>query len=307
MANKAVGMLWKTALPAVADLLPNSIYFIKPATGVKPGVFVTNNDATQVMQINPDTIVGDFVAKINNIAPTNGNVDLDISFNNTTGVLTFTGGANQINLDARYVKKADFAPWQATTDNRLTALEALAATGLKTPVAFDASANATFPTQAQGFTYKVTVAGTTSGVLLEVGDTIIYDKPGTSNTPYVVQANIDAATTTVKGIIRIATQTEVNNKVVGSLVGDASVTPLTLYYKLNAWLADITASQTDVNTGTRNDVFVTPATLKVRLDTIVASLHTHTNKTQLDKIAEDPGGNMTYGGKPVYTLQISEW
>lgn len=44
-----------------------------------------------------------------------------------------------------------------------------------------------------------------------------------------------------------------------------------------------------------------PKSSVAAIDEAVAAKHTHTNKSQLDKIGEDSDGNVTYGGKPVKT------
>lgn len=338
MAAKKLGIEWVTALPITANLTPLTIYFVKPAAGVKPGMFITDLNGNITYQINPDVDTSSFLKSVNGIQGVNGNVNVDLAFNATTGVLSFTGGTQSINFDARYVTKAEFGPWQTTTDNRLSSLEAAMVDGMRAPKPFDASTATQFPTAKKGDTYKVTVAGTVQGVKLEVGDTLIYDADG--NTPYVLQTNVDKATTTIAGLIRIATQAEVNETVVGNLKDDGAVTPLTLYYKLQAFaaslnvptaatqqevtdgvvtnkyvnpatlkvrIAALVATTPEVTAGLRDDVFITPKKLQERVGTAVAQAHTHTNKTQLDKIGEDAGGNMTYGGLPVFTLNKSEW
>lgn len=128
----------------------------------------------------------------------------------------------------------NFGQLDGTRQNLQTQIDSLSAAvaiGLKTPLPFDASVNATFPSMPQGTTYKVTVAGVTSGIKLQVGDTIIYDGAGTTNTPYVVQTNIDEATETVTGTIRIATQAEVTT----GTNTTAAVVPAYLQAKLTAF------------------------------------------------------------------------
>lgn len=46
-----------------------------------------------------------------------------------------------------------------------------------------------------------------------------------------------------------------------------------------------------------------PTSSPAQIDAAVAAIHSHTNKTQLDKIGEDAQGNMTYGG----VIQSPEW
>ena len=327
MANKMT-ISWETSMPATG-LKPNSIYIIDPGAGNLPQVFVTNKLGSASYRINPTTDLSAFIKKVNNLTPdANGAVQMDLSF--TGGILSLTGSGVNINLSATYVEKTAYNTFVTNTNNRLDTLESAVTNGLKTPVAFDASANATFPSQTKGFTYKVTVAGTTSGIALQVGDTIIYDTAGT--TPFVVQANVDASTTSVTGLIMLATQAEVDT----GTNSTKAVVPSTLQSKLNTFLTNITASnaetlagsitnkfvtpasnlydyqqrkatQTEVNTGTDDTKFVTPLTLQTKISTALASVHTHSNKAYLDKIGESATGEMTYNGDVVYTLGSQAW
>lgn len=49
------------------------------------------------------------------------------------------------------------------------------------------------------------------------------------------------------------------------------------------------------------DIVGKPSFTPAQIDAAVSASHTHTNKTQLDKVGEDGSGNMTYGGNPVST------
>ena len=326
-ANK-MSISWETSMPSTG-LKPNSIYIIDPGVGNLPQVFVTNKTGSNSYRINPTSDLTSFIKKVNSLTPdANGAVQLDLSF--TNGVLKLTGSGVNIDLAATFVEKTTYNTFVTNTNNRLDTLESTVTNGLKTPIAFDASANATFPTQNKGFTYKVTVAGTTSGIALQVGDTIIYDTTG--NTPFVVQSNVDSSTTTVTGLIMLATQAEVDT----GTNSTKAVVPSTLQTKLNTFLTNITASnaetlagsitnkfvtpasnlydyqqrkatQTEVNTGTDDTKYVTPLTLQTKISTALASVHTHANKAYLDKIGESATGEMTYNGDAVYTLGSQAW
>ena len=326
-ANKMT-ISWETTMPS-SGLKPNSIYIIDPGGGNLPQVFVTNKTGSTSYRINPTPDLTSFIKKVNNLTPdANGAVQMDLSF--TGGNLSLTGSGVNINLAATFVEKTAYNTFVTNTNNRLDTLESTVTNGLKTPVAFDASANATFPSQTKGFTYKVTVAGTTSGIALQVGDTIIYDTTG--NTPFIVQANVDASTTTVTGLIMLATQAEVDT----GTNSTKAVVPSTLQSKLNTFLTNLTASQEEVNAGTVTNKFVSPATnktyfdsrkatqeevnagtddtkfvtpltLQTKISTALASVHTHSNKAYLDKIGESATGEMTYNGDVVYTLGSQAW
>ena len=326
-ANKMT-ISWETSMPS-SGLKPNSIYIIDPGVGNLPQVFVTNKTGSTSYRINPTPDLTPFIKKVNSLTPdANGAVQLDLSF--TNGILKLTGSGVNIDLAATFVEKTTYNTFVTNTNNRLDSLESTVTNGLKTPIAFDASANATFPSQTKGFTYKVTVAGTTSGIALQVGDTIIYDTTG--NTPFVVQANVDSSTTTVTGLIMLATQAEVDT----GTNSTKAVVPSTLQSKLNTFLTNITASnaetlagsitnkfvtpasnlydyqqrkatQTEVNAGTDDTKYVTPLTLQTKISTALASVHTHSNKAYLDKIGESATGEMTYNGDVVYTLGSQAW
>ena len=328
MPSNKMTISWETSMPS-SGLKPNSIYIIDPGGGNLPQVFVTNKTGSTSYRINPTPDLTSFIKKVNNLTPdANGAVQMDLSF--TGGNLSLTGSGVNINLSATYVEKTAYNTFVTNTNNRLDALESTVTNGLKTPVAFNASANATFPSQTKGFTYKVTVAGTTSGIALQVGDTIIYDTTG--NTPFVVQANVDASTTSVTGLIMLATQAEVDT----GTNSTKAVVPSTLQSKLNTFLTNITASnaetlagsitnkfvtpasnlydyqqrkatQTEVNVGTDDTKYVTPLTLQTKISTALASVHTHSNKAYLDKIGESATGEMTYNGDAVYTVGSQAW
>lgn len=51
-----------------------------------------------------------------------------------------------------------------------------------------------------------------------------------------------------------------------------------------------------------------PSSTPAQIDSAVANSHTHSNKTQLDKISEDGNGNFTYNGElPVIAWNSTNW
>lgn len=78
----------------------------------------------------------------------------------------------------------------------------------------------------KGWTYTVTVAGTFFGYAVEVGDVLIAEvsSPQDVSEWTIVNKNIDAASNTVAGIIRIATSAEV----IAGTLDTVAVTPLQL-------------------------------------------------------------------------------
>lgn len=141
--------------------------------------------------------------------------------------------------------------------------------------AWDASAG-TFPSGSggtkKGDYWYVSVAGTVGGVAFNVGDVIIakIDAASTSLASDWIQleVNRDQATTTVLGLVQLATSTEVNTGTDASKV----VTPSTLSARTatetRTGIAEI-ATQTEVNTGTDDERIVTPLKLKTYLDNAV--------------------------------------
>lgn len=71
-------------------------------------------------------------------------------------------------------------------------------------------------------------------------------------------------------------------------------------YHNNQWLKIAETESMDLNL-LWSAIEGKPNSSPTQIDAAVAAQHTHTNKTQLDKIAEDAEGNMTYGGKSVAT------
>jgi hypothetical protein len=138
------------------------------------------------------------------------------------------------------------------------------------------AAGGTFPvgtgsTKAGDYWY-ITTAGTIDGEVFNVGDVIIANKDAASTTSKAdwirLESNRDQATTTVLGLVTIATQTEVNTGTDTSKV----VTPATLAGRTatetRTGIAEI-ATQAEVNTGTDDERFVTPLKLKTYLDASV--------------------------------------
>jgi len=117
---------------------------------------------------------------------------------------------------------------------QINTLSSAVAGGIKIPLPLDASNNPNYPQAQAGDSYLVTVAGRiggASGPLVQVGDKIVAQQNNAGGNQatvgsawFIVQGNIDLATAAVSGITRIATDVEVN---AGS-ENFAYVTPATL-------------------------------------------------------------------------------
>ena len=187
-----------------------------------------------------------------------------------------------------------------------TYVDTLVASGTAAINDFDASANPNYPSAAKGDLYHVTVAGRVGGIsgeVVEVGDsfkakvvTVTGDQATVGTNWIVMQNNLDAASTTVSGHSRFATQAEVdagtltnvavspatmasagNSGIVNGLIGDGSATSIAFTHNLGnqfcivqlydaATNAEVQAgvTLTDANTATI-DFSVAPAANEFRV------------------------------------------
>ena len=74
----------------------------------------------------------------------------------------------------------------------------------------------------------------------------------------------------------------------------------------NAWQKISEAESLDVVTSW-NNIQGKPTSSASAIDTAVSQAHSHTNKTQLDKIGEDGTGNLTYNGVTVHGWNSTVW
>ena len=139
----------------------------------------------------------------------------------------------------------------------------------------DASTSTNFPGSAltkKGDYWYVSVAGTIQGVLFNVGDVIIanIDNPTvTSANSYIfLETNRDQASTTVLGLVTLATNAEVQAGTDANKV----VTPASLSSRTatetRTGIAEI-ATQAETNAGTDDTRIVTPLKLKTFFDNVV--------------------------------------
>jgi hypothetical protein len=131
----------------------------------------------------------------------------------------------------------------------------------------DASTNPNYPAADAGAVYKVIVAGLiggASGVPVTVGDTLYCTVDGTAagnqatvgSNWVIVQANVDAATTTVQGLTTLATLAEAEGKVVGTkAVTPASLVNFTLKRAFTLGDGALTSFALAHNLGTTDVIF----------------------------------------------------
>lgn len=146
---------------------------------------------------------------------------------------------------------------------------------------FPVGSSPTAGTKAGDYWY-VTTAGTTGGVVFNVGDVIVakVNAASTSSAADWIQleVNRDQATESVLGLVEIATQTETNT----GTNDTAAVTPLKLAGRTatetRTGIAEI-ATQAETDAGTDDERIVTPLKLKTFLDTYQGGYKTTVNVT----------------------------
>lgn len=233
------------ALPATAD--PNELLFVKNGSVVS--MYVADNAGSPIGVIPAGDYVKKvnglggnvqldltFSGGSLNITGGNNSVNLDNRYFKTTDNLAWSQVSGKPTTIAGYGITDAYTKTESdaitgllsnlsttTKTNLVAAINELLTSvneGMKTPTPIDCSANPNYPASAEGDTYKVTAAGKiggASGKTVNVNDTIICtatngggDEAAVGSSFYVIEGNLSDATTSVKGIGRIATQAEVN-------------------------------------------------------------------------------------------------
>lgn len=121
----------------------------------------------------------------------------------------------------------------------------------------------------KGDYWYVTTAGTTGGIVFNVGDVIIANKDGASTTLaadwIALEVNRGQASTTVLGLVTLATDAEVQTGTDSNKVVTPSGLSARTATETRTGIAEI-ATQAEVNAGTDDLRFVTPLKLKTYLD-----------------------------------------
>ncbi len=138
------------------------------------------------------------------------------------------------------VRKGQLDTLLAAINQAIADLQATVVDGLAPPVDIDCSGNPNYPAADVGDRFIVTADGRiggASGIEVTVGDLIVCKATTSGGTQatsgdkfYILQTNVHDATTTVKGLIQLATQAEVDT---GTNTTKA-VTPATLATRLAA-------------------------------------------------------------------------
>lgn len=121
----------------------------------------------------------------------------------------------------------------------------------------------------KGDYWYVTVAGTTGGIVFNVGDVIIANKNAASTSSaadwIALEVNRGQATTTVLGLVTLATDAEVQTGTDSSKVVTPSSLSARTATETRTGLAEI-ATQAETDAGTDDQRIVTPLKLKTYLD-----------------------------------------
>ncbi len=105
--------------------------------------------------------------------------------------------------------------------------------------------------------------------------------------------------------------TTVKNVFVKNATGDSTVVSGGAYYLYDpvtsTWIKTSEAESLDVVLQW-SSIQGGPTSSPTQIDGAVTNSHTHTNKTQLDKVGEDGSGNLTYNGTLPYTgWETTNW
>jgi hypothetical protein len=130
----------------------------------------------------------------------------------------------------------------------------------------------------KGDYWYVTTAGTVDGVLFNVGDVIVAKVNGASTTSasdwIQLEVNRDQATTTILGLVRLATNAETQT----GTDTEKAITPSALSSRTatesRTGIAEL-ATQIETDTGTDDERIVTPLKLKTLLDNRVGGFTTN--------------------------------
>lgn len=203
-----------TALPASPNATHEGIWLIKVGGDTRYRSYIINSAGVVVEQDAVTTAQLDLKANDNEVVKINGNLTVnDIKTFSQSPVVPNATNSNQA------VNKGQMDVADTALQTQITNLQALVNNGTKVPVPIDCSTNPNYPASTKGDAYRVTVGGRiggASGPILEPNDTIYCLTTSPSGTEaavgsnfYIVQGNIDKATTSVHGTVRLATAGEV--------------------------------------------------------------------------------------------------
>lgn len=285
--------------PAVGQVyyntVDNKVYHWNGTSWLEFGSGSSNLSADNVtLEIVGDTIrikdSGVTTTKINDGAVTTIKIaDQNITFQKIQDIATMTvigrvsggtGSASAIPILTNISSGADNTNLATAGSIKSYIDNAIAALG-NLEGGWDANTNNNFPTGTGGTNkgdyWYITVAGTIQGISLDVGDVIVAivnNASTTSATDWIVlETNRGQATTTVLGVVRLATDAETQTgSDTNKVVTPASLSSRTAT-ETRTGLAEL-ATQAETDAGTDDARIVTPLKLKTYLDTIVGNYST---------------------------------
>ena len=234
------------SMPGTPDA--DAIYLVKGGGDPKFKMKVTNSSGTA---IDIDAVTAsDLTTALSSKADDNAVVKLT-GAQTVAGVKTFssspvvpTPSSGTDAANKTYVDTAD-----NNLQTQINNLNTTVTNGLGTPTDIDCSSNPNYPGASAGNRYQVTVAGKIgggSGINVDVGDMIVCKTTNAGGTQaavgsnfYILEGNRDTATTTVQGVVRLATQAEAQ---AGSN-NTAALTPSTGVDVVNTHAVKYSASQ----------------------------------------------------------------
>lgn len=203
-----------TALPTTPNATHEGIWLVKGTSDTFFRVYIINSTGIVVEQ--------DAVTSAQLLLKANDNEVVKVTGNQTVaGIKTFSASPVVPNATTptQAVSKGQMDTADAAIQTQVTNLQALVNNGTKVPVPIDCSTNPNYPASTKGDAYRVTVGGRiggASGTLVEPNDTIYCLTTSAAGTEavvgmnfYIVQGNIDKATTTVHGTVKLATPAEI--------------------------------------------------------------------------------------------------
>lgn len=199
------------------------------------------------------------------------NKTIDASANTVSNLTTAMFATNVIDTDVALTADSDT---RIASQKAVKAyIDGIVSTGMEFKGGIDASTNPNYPAAVVGDVYRITVAGLIgggSGTPVTVGDTLICNTAGAAGTQAavganwtIVQANVDAATTSTQGLVTLATEAEAEAKSVTTkavtpsaltnfpvkktfLIGDGSSTSIACTHSLGT--RDVTVTVYDATT-----------------------------------------------------------
>lgn len=229
--------------------LYNGTSWINLSTGVSSissansAITISNASSTPILTFNPANVNHQSLLG----AGTYTHAQLDTHINSTANPhqvsLEQARNANNVlsgNIDLNGFKIINSAsPFNGTDLATKSYVDGLIDSTMRPPSDFNASLNPNYPVGQAGDTYYITHAGLIGGVggkEVNIGDMLVCKSDNAGGTEasvgvfwFVVESNRDQATTTVKGIARLATTSEVSTGSDNTTI----VTPYTLTYLIN--------------------------------------------------------------------------